>query len=113
MSAPDPRRNDDLAWVEDAASHLLRASHELVAAGEQARISDTAIAALLTAAARLYAAKTDGEERTFPALLDEGAQSITPTELLTAISEMLRAARLGPMELALWYRRRPEPQESR
>ena len=33
---------------------------------------------------------------------------LTPTELLSAVSEMLRAMRLGPMELALWYRRRPD-----
>ena len=33
---------------------------------------------------------------------------MTPTELLSAVSEMLRAMHLGPMELALWYRRRPD-----
>jgi hypothetical protein len=33
---------------------------------------------------------------------------MTPTELLSAVSEMLRALHLGPMELALWYRRRPD-----
>jgi len=33
---------------------------------------------------------------------------MTPTKLLSAVSEMLRALHLGPMELALWYRRRPD-----
>jgi hypothetical protein len=33
---------------------------------------------------------------------------LTATELLSAVSELLRALRLGPMELALWYRRRPD-----
>ena len=36
------------------------------------------------------------------------AMELTPTELLSAVSELLRALRLGPMELALWYRRRPD-----
>ena len=33
---------------------------------------------------------------------------MTPTELLSAVSEMLRALHLSPTELALWYRRRPD-----
>ena len=33
---------------------------------------------------------------------------MTPTEALTAVTEVLRALRLGPMEFGLWSRRRPE-----
>jgi hypothetical protein len=33
---------------------------------------------------------------------------VTATEALSAVSEILRALHLGPMELALWYRRRPD-----
>ena len=33
---------------------------------------------------------------------------VTPTEALTAVTEVLRALRLGPMEFGLWARRRPE-----
>jgi hypothetical protein len=35
-------------------------------------------------------------------------KELTATELLSAVSELLRALRLGPMDLALWYRRRPD-----
>ena len=35
------------------------------------------------------------------------AETLTPTEMLVAVSEMLRDVRLGPMELGLWFRRRP------
>ena len=35
-------------------------------------------------------------------------EPLTATELLSAVSELLRALRLGPMELALWFRRRPD-----
>jgi hypothetical protein len=34
-------------------------------------------------------------------------ETLTPTEMLVAVSEMLRDVRLGPMELGLWFRRRP------
>src|SRR6266481_5728481 len=104
---PD-RRNDLYGWIDSAAPELLRASRELVENGEASRVSDEAVAQILTAAIRLYVAKSDGEERTFPPIAGTRDSEMTPTELLSAVSEMLRALHLGPMELALWYRRRPD-----
>src|ERR1700683_3550625 len=101
-------RNDRYGWIDAAAPELLRASRELVDNNEAARVSDEAVAQILTAAIRLYVAKSDGEERTFPPIAGERDSEMTPTELLSAVSEMLRALHLGPMELALWYRRRPD-----
>jgi hypothetical protein len=109
MSSSEPlRRNDPYAWIDTFARDLDLAAKELVRNDEAGRVSDAAVAQLLTAAVRLYAAKTDGEERTFRPLVGEKDEEITPTELLTAVSELLRALKLGPMELALWYRRRPD-----
>ena len=115
MSASEPngdrrndRQNDRYAWIDSIAPDLLRASRELVESGEASRVSDEAVAQILTAAIRLYVAKSDGEERTFPPIAGRNDSEMTPTELLSAVSEMLRAMHLGPMELALWYRRRPD-----
>ncbi len=109
MSAPEQdRRNDPYGWIDTAAPELLRASRELVDKGEACRVSDQAVAQILTAAIRLYVAKSDGEERTFSPIAGARDSEMTPTELLSAVSEMLRALHLGPMELALWYRRRPD-----
>ena len=102
------RGNDRYGWIDAAAPELLRASRELVENDEAGRVSDQAVAQILTAAIRLYVAKSDGEERTFPPIAGERDSEMTPTELLSAVSEMLRAMHLGPMELALWYRRRPD-----
>ena len=101
-------RNDTYGWIDRMAPELLRASRELVEGNEAARVSDVAVAQILTAAIRLYVAKSDGEERTFPPIAGRNDSELTPTELLSAVSEMLRAMRPGPMELALWYRRRPD-----
>lgn len=90
------------------APQLLAASRAMVEGGEAARVSDEAVAQIMTAAIRLYVAKSDGEERTFTPVAGERDSEITPTELLSAVSELLRAMHLGPMELALWYRRRPD-----
>jgi hypothetical protein len=100
--------NDPYAWIDRFAADLHAAARELVRNGEAARVSDEAVAQLLTAAIRLYVAKSDGEERTFRPLVREDSEPLTATELLSAVSELLRALRLGPMELALWYRRRPD-----
>ena len=102
------RQNDAHGWIDRMAPDLLRASRELVENNEAARVSDEAVAQILTAAIRLYVAKSDGEERTFAPIAGRNDSELTPTELLSAVSEMLRAMRLGPMELALWYRRRPD-----
>jgi hypothetical protein len=101
-------RNDPYGWIDAMAPDLLRSSRELVESNEAYRVSDEAVAQILTAAIRLYVAKSDGEERTFKAIAGERDSEMTPTELLSAVSEMLRALHLGPMELALWYRRRPD-----
>ena len=102
------RKNDLYGWIDNMAPELLRASRELVENNEAYRVSDQAVAQILTAAIRLYVAKSDGEERTFPPIAGHRDSEMTPTELLSAVSEMLRALHLGPMELALWYRRRPD-----
>jgi len=108
FSSDGELRNDPYGWIDAMAAELLRASRELVEKNEACRVSDEAVAQILTAAIRLYVAKTDGEERTFPPIAGRRDSEMTPTELLSAVSEMLRALHLGPMELALWYRRRPD-----
>ena len=108
MFAPERGKNDPYGWIDAMAGELLRASRELVESNEAYRVSDDAVAQLLTAAIRLYVAKSDGEERTFSPIAGQRDSEMTPTELLSAVSEMLRAMHLGPMELALWYRRRPD-----
>jgi len=102
------RRNDQYGWIESIAPELLRASWELVEGNEARRVYDEAVAPILTAAIRLYVAKSDGEERTFSPIAGQRDSEMTPTELLSAVSEMLRARHLSPMEPALWYRRRPD-----
>ena len=108
MSPSEALRNDQYGWIDDMAPQLLQASRALVEGAEAARVSDASVAQIMTAAIRLYVAKSDGEERTFSPVAGERDSELTPTELLSAVSELLRALHLGPMELALWYRRRPD-----
>lgn len=108
LTRKDTLRNDPYGWIEDAATEIEKASADLIKNGEAARVSDEAVARMMTAAIRLYVAKSDGEERTFRPVTGEYDETVSPTEALSAVSEILRALNLGPMELALWYRRRPD-----
>ena len=100
--------NDPYALIERAAEILWERSQQAVDKQEADRVSDLAVAKLMTAAVKLYSAKTDGEGRTFKPILGSYDEIVTPTEALTAVTEVLRALRLGPMEFGLWSRRRPE-----
>ena len=102
------RENDPYAVLERAAEMIWDRTESALAEGEVGRISDAAVAKLMTAAVKLYAAKADGEARTFRPILGDYDEVVTPTEALTAVTEVLRALRLGPMEFGLWSRRRPE-----
>jgi hypothetical protein len=106
-SAKAERANDAYGWIDRYAADLHRSAKELVEKGEAARVSDEAVAQIITAAVRLYYAKSELEDRPVPAIVREGAQTLTATEMLVAVSEMLRDVGLGPMELGLWFRRRP------
>lgn len=103
-----PRVNDPADALEAMSEEIWRDAKTLLAEGDASRISDVAVARIMTAAVKLYAAKADGEQRSPKAVLGETDEVVTPTEALTAVTEVLRALRLGPMEFGLWSRRRPE-----
>lgn len=102
------RVNDRYGEAEAAAERIWELVQEALEADEADRLSDETTRLLMTAAVKLYARKTDGEDRTFRPLKGEYDEVVTPTEALTATTEVLRALRLGPMEFGLWSRRRPE-----
>ena len=108
MSSSDPPPNDPAAELEAMSDAVWRDAKALLAEGDASRVSDEAVARIMTAAVKLYAAKADGEMRSPKAVLGQSDEVVTPTEALTAVTEVLRALRLGPMEFGLWSRRRPE-----
>ena len=100
--------NDPFALIDRAAELLWQRSELAINKEETSRVSDEAVTKIMTAAVKLYAAKTDGENRTFKPILGNYDEIVTPTEALTTVTEILRSLRLGPMEFGLWSRRKPE-----
>ncbi len=107
-SEPNSQGNDPANDLEVISNRVWEDAKALLSEGDAGRVSDVAVARIMTAAIKLYAAKADGEMRSPKAVLGQGDEIVTPTEALTSVTEILRALRLGPMEFGLWSRRRPE-----
>jgi len=70
-------------------------------AGQIARVTPHDVTALMTEAVRLYAAVTEELEREIPPI----DASISTTEAMVVACALLRAHRLNPFDLALWFSR--------
>jgi hypothetical protein len=85
-----------------AAEAFAGAAERALSAGEAGQISSADLARVMTAAVKLYAAKA---EQDGAAAAPVSADTITPTEVVTVVTEMLRAADISLFDLAMWYRR--------
>jgi hypothetical protein len=72
--------------------------------GKPDAVADEALQRVLTAAVRLYAAKSEDRPRELPPF---GDQPVNATEAVTAICAIMRAADLNFFDLQMWYRRAP------
>jgi hypothetical protein len=70
-------------------------------------LTDADLAAVLTAAVRLYALRCEVRDK-YPAPLI--AEKVTATEVATVVSEMVRVADLNMFDLSMWHGR-PRPQQ--
>ena len=70
--------------------------------GEPQAISDEALRRVLTAAVRVYAAKSEDVGREIAPFL---ANTVTATETVTAACAMIRAVDLNLFDVAMWFRR--------
>jgi hypothetical protein len=96
MSASDANlRLDDL--TRDLHKRIVAVND----AGQIARVSPEDVTALMTEAVRLYAAVTEEIEREIPPI----DASISTTEAMVVACALLRAHRLNPFDLALWFSR--------
>jgi hypothetical protein len=73
-----------------------------LANGDYSAISDADLERVMTAAVKLYVAKAEGSGAYPPPVT---ADRVTPTEIVTVVSEMIRAAGLNLFDLSMWFRR--------
>lgn len=68
----------------------------------EATLSDEDIERVMTAAVKLYAARTEASE-TYPKPISP--DKVNATETVVAVCEMIRAVDLNLFDLSMWYRR--------
>jgi hypothetical protein len=93
--------SDDNAPLADLALALHARVAATIEAGQIARVAPQDVTALLAEAVRLYAAVVEETEREIPPI----DASISTTEAMVVACALLRAHRLNPFDLALWFSR--------
>jgi hypothetical protein len=73
-----------------------------LASGNFDAFSDADLERVMTTAVKLYVAKTEATGVYPPPVT---AERVTPTEVVTVVSEMIRAAGLNLFDLSMWFRR--------
>ena len=79
----------------DAASRAL-------ASGNLDLVADADLQRVMTAAVRLYAAKAETDT---PPAAPIAADLVTPTDIVTTVSDLIRAAGLNLWDVSMWFRR--------
>jgi len=75
-----------------------------LASGNYDVFSDADLERVMTAAVKLYVSKAERADAYPPPVT---AGQVTPTEVVTVVSEMIRAAGLNLFDLSMWFRRTP------
>jgi hypothetical protein len=88
----------------DAVTAFCAQVEDALKAGKPDAIADETLQRVMSAAVRLYAAKSEDRARELPPF---GDGPVNATEAVTAICAIMRAADLNFFDLQMWYRRAP------
>jgi hypothetical protein len=90
--------------ISAAAGAFAAAAERALAGGDYSGVAGADLERVMSAAVKLYAAKTEAQAGEAPAP-PVSAERVTPTEVVVVVSEMLRAVDVSLFDLAMWYRR--------
>ena len=86
-----------------AGDDFVARAEQALASGNPCLVTDAELERVMTAAVRLYAAKAETDA---PPATPITPAAVTPTEVVTAVSDMIRAAGLNLWDVSMWFRRR-------
>jgi hypothetical protein len=101
--SPSSPTNHEFADSQSGAA-FCASVEEALQTGKPDAIPDDVLQRILSAAVRLYAAKSEDRTAELPMF---GDRPVNATEAVTAICAMMRAADLNFFDLQMWYRRAP------
>ena len=82
---------------------FVEAAERALSAGKPEQVSDAELERVLTAAVRLYAAKTETDR---PPAQPVTPSAVTPTEVVVTASDLIRSAGLNLWDVSMWFNRR-------
>ena len=82
---------------------FVAAAEQALSSGELGRVSDAELERVMTAAVRLYAAKTETDH---PPATPITAALVTPTDIVATVSDLIRAAGLNLWDVSMWFNRK-------
>ena len=96
-----------MAAVAQAQSSALggdfvEATERALSTGRPDQVSDAELERVLTAAVRLYAAKAESDR---PPAAPITAASVTPTDVVVTVSDLIKAAGLNLWDVSMWFNR--------
>ena len=91
-----------MSTLPAVAADFVAAAEADLGRPDAGQLSDEALAAVLTAATRLYAARTEARGA-FPAPIDR--ERATATDVVVTACEMIRAVDLNMFDVSMWFGR--------
>ena len=93
--------------VQPKASSLggdfVEAAERALSSGQPGQVSDAELERVMTAAVRLYAAKTETDR---PPAQPVTPSAVTPTEVVVTASDLIRSAGLNLWDVSMWFNRK-------
>jgi hypothetical protein len=81
---------------------FVEAAERALSAGTPEQVTDAELERVLTAAVRLYAAKAESDK---PPAQPITPSAVTPTEIVVAVSDMIKSAGLNLWDVSMWFNR--------
>ena len=82
---------------------FVEAAERALSSGQPGLVSDAELERVMTAAVRLYAAKTETDK---PPAQPVTPSAVTPTEVVVTASDLIRAAGLNLWDVSMWFNRK-------
>jgi len=78
------------------------AAEQALSSGNLDSVADADLERIMTAAVRLYAAKTETDN---PPATPITPERVTPTDVVVSVSDIIKAAGLNLWDVSMWFRR--------
>jgi hypothetical protein len=88
--------------TEKLGDDFVAAAEQALSKGDVSQVADADLERVLTAAVRLYAAKTESDK---PPMQPITPSSVTPTDIVVTVSDMIKAAGLNLWDVSMWFNR--------